>query len=95
MKRNLKEGNMSFIDSIKSCFCVEEIPKEPIYRAVLFGDSAAYIENVCTVLGYTSNEIRLSLKKGGLVITGEDLYIKKYCVGDFVVCGKIISLQRI
>ena len=40
---------MGFIEEIKKCFSCAEMPKEPIYRAVLFGDSAGYFENVCAV----------------------------------------------
>lgn len=86
---------MGFIDSIKNCFRAEELPVEPIYRAVLFGDGAAYFENVRSVVGFTAEEIILSLKRGGLKITGEDLYIKKYCSGDVAVCGKIRVIERI
>lgn len=86
---------MGFIESIKSCFSGEELPVEPIFRAVLFGDSAAYFENVRSILHYEIEEIALSLKKGGLVIRGDNLYIKKYCAGDVVICGKIKSVERV
>ena len=86
---------MSFIENIKGCFSCEEIPIEPVYRAVLFGDTAAYFENVRSILHYEVEEIALSLKKGGLVIRGDNLYIKKYCSGDVVVCGKIKSVERV
>ena len=86
---------MGFIDSIKNCFRAEELPIEPIYRAVLFGDGAAYFENVRAVVGFSEEEIILSLKRGGLKISGEKLYIKKYCSGDVAVCGKIRVIERI
>ncbi len=86
---------MGFIEEIKKCFSCAEMPKEPIYRAVIFGDSAGYFENVCAVAHYQSEEIALSLKRGGIVIKGEKLYIKKYCGGDVVVCGKIQSIERV
>ena len=79
---------MGFIESIKSCFSGEELPVEPIFRAVLF-------ENVRSILHYEIEEIALSLKKGGLVIRGDNLYIKKYCAGDVVICGKIKSVERV
>ncbi len=86
---------MGFIDSIKSCFTPDELPKEPIYRAVIFGDGAVYLENICSIINYTSEEITLALKKGGLIVTGKCLYIKKYCVGDVVICGKIKAIERV
>ena len=86
---------MGFIDEIKGCFSPDELPKEPIFRAVLFGDSAVYFENVCSIQNYCENEIVLCLKRGGLVVSGNNLYIKKYCAGDVVVCGKIRAIERV
>lgn len=86
---------MSFIDDIKGCFNADELPKEPIFRAVLFGDGAIYLENVKTISSYQPDEILLCLKKGGLLIKGKDLYVKKYCAGDVVICGKITAIERV
>lgn len=86
---------MSFIDNIKQCICAEDFPSPPSFRAVMFGDRAIYLENVCTIISYTKDEVRLSLKKGGLNVKGKELYIKKYCQGDVVICGKISSLERV
>ena len=86
---------MGFIDNIKECFSEWELPKEPCFRAVLFGESAGYFENVSSIFSYSENEIVLSLKKGGLKILGEKLYIKKYCMGDIVICGKIRLVEMV
>ena len=85
---------MGFIEEIKSCFTADELPKEPIFRAVLFGDGAAYFENVSTIAKYSTEEIVLNLRKGSLVIEGCGLYVKKYCGGDVVICGKINCVRR-
>ena len=87
-------GNMSLIDNIKSNFCQSEIPSEPIFRAVLFGESAGYFENVKSIVSYNEEEIVLALSKGCLKVNGNNLYIKKYCMGDVVVCGKIKRVER-
>ena len=86
---------MGLIDNIKDCFCQNELPSNCNYRAVLFGDSAGYFENVKSIVSYDVKEVVLSLKNGGLRVEGKDLYIKKYCEGDVVICGKIQSIQRI
>ena len=54
---------MGFIEEIKNCFSSEELPKEPIFRAVMFGDCAVYFENVCSISHYCQEEICLCLKK--------------------------------
>ena len=86
---------MGLIDNIKDCFCDFELPKTPIFRAVLFGESAGYFENVKSVVCYSKEQIILALSSGGLSVSGENLYIKKYCLGDIVICGKIKQVQRI
>lgn len=86
---------MSFIDDIKGCFCNEEMPVNLPFRAVMFGDNAIYVENVKTIAKYQCDEVVLLLKRGGLSIRGEGLYLKKYCAGDVAVCGKICLIERI
>ena len=86
---------MGFINEILKCFTPEELPCEPSYRAVIFGDTAGYFEKVLTIKSYQPNEIILTLKKGVIVIKGENLYIKKYCMGDVAVCGKIKGIERV
>ena len=84
---------MDFIENIKQSVG-EFFPKEPSYKAVFLGDDAVYFQNVTKIISFTSEKITLSLKKGGVDLVGENLYIKKYCMGDVVICGKITSMQR-
>ena len=86
---------MGFIEDIKNCFSADELPIEPVFRAVMFGDCAIYLENVRSIVKYTPEEIAIALKKGGLKLMGNNLYVKKYCAGDLVICGKIKSIERI
>ena len=82
---------MSFFDSITESL---NIGKNTFFRAVLF-DGALHVEGVKQILKYTAEEITIRLKKDGLTISGSDLFVKKYCAGDLVICGKIKSLTRI
>jgi len=86
---------MGFIDNIKECFLGGEFIGEPCFRAVLFGDTAMYFENVRTILHYDIEEISLGLKKGSVLIRGQNLFIKKYCEGDVIVCGQIRAIERV
>ena len=86
---------MSFIDNIKDCFCQNELPTDCSFRAVLFGESAGYFENIKSIVSYEKEQVVLSLKNGGIKVSGKDLYIKKYCIGDVVICGKILSVERV
>ena len=86
---------MGFIQNVYENFGIENVPKEPIFRAVLFGENAGYFENVYGIKTFSETEIELRLKKGGIKIRGERLYIKKFCAGDLVVCGKITAVERV
>lgn len=86
---------MGLFDEINNCFCQNELPSCPSFRAVLIGDNAGYFENVKSIVSFSSEEIILALRSGGLKIIGNKLYIKKYCLGDVVICGKIKSLEKI
>ena len=77
---------MGFINSIYENFGVENIPNEPVFRAVLFGDLAGYFENVLAIKSFSETVIELRLKKGGITVKGEKLYVKKFCAGDMVIC---------
>ncbi len=85
---------MGFIDNIKENFTQRELMVEPSYRAYIFGDNAAYVENVKSIISYDTSEINLGLKRGELKIKGERLYVKKYCMGDVCVCGRITAIER-
>lgn len=86
---------MGFIDNIYKCVGAENFPAEPNFKAMIFGDSAGFFENVTGIGYYTPEEISLRIKKGGVTVRGENLFIKKYCAGDVVICGKITSLERV
>ena len=86
---------MGFIDNIKTCIGENfEGVSEPTFRAVLFGEHAVYFENVRSIIRYSPQEIKLAVKKGGVSVRGEGLYLKKYCSGDVVICGKIKAIEK-
>jgi len=85
--------NMGFLDNITGLFGDGETAL-PVFRAVLLGDNALYLECVKKIVRYSPEEITVSLKNGGITVRGEKLYIKKYCAGDLAVCGKIKTLER-
>lgn len=85
---------MGFIDNIYENFGVGNIPSEPVFRALLYGDIAGYFENVLAIKSFSETEIELRLKKGEITVKGENLYVKKFCAGDLVICGKIKVVER-
>ena len=84
---------MSFIEDVKANFYQDKQALSPGYRAFLFADGV-YIEGVVTMLCYTEDKVDFSLKAGKLSVTGEKLYVKKYCGGDVVITGKILGVSR-
>ncbi len=64
------------------------------FKVTMFGSNAIYIEGAKTIKYYTKQEIFIILKNGGIKIIGEDLFIKKYCLGDVAICGKIQQIIK-
>lgn len=85
---------MGFIESIKECFGQAGLTEEPTFKAVLFGDGALYLQGVRSIKSYSAEKVEITLKKGGLTILGEGMFVKKYCAGDLAICGKILSLKK-
>ena len=84
---------MSFIEEVLKVFGGEDIV--PTYKVMMLGENAAYIEGAKSIKSYSREKIELFMKKGEMRITGEGLFIKKYCAGDLAVCGKIKSVEKI
>lgn len=82
---------MGFFDSIAESL---NVGKNTFFRAMLF-DGALHVEGVKQICKYTAEEIVIRLKKDALTISGSELFVKKYCAGDLVVCGKIKSITLI
>lgn len=86
---------MGFIDIIIEHLGGVEGVLNPQFRAVLFGKSAVYLENIIGIVSYEKEEILLCVKKGKVRIKGQNLYVKKYCLGDMVICGKITCVESV
>ena len=84
---------MGFLDEVLKVFGQEEI--SPSFRVMWLGDGALYAEGIKSIKSYSQDKIELNLKSGGLKITGERLFLKKYCAGDVAICGKIKSTEII
>ena len=76
---------MSFIDEVLSVFGGENAA--PVPRVML-------LEGVKAIKSYSQDKIEVLVLKGEIKITGEGLFVKKYCAGDLAVCGKIKSVER-
>lgn len=86
---------MNFLENILEIFGITDIGKECLFKGIMLGDSALYLENVCGISHYTEEEILVRLRRGGIVVRGNDLFVKKYCAGDLAICGKIKSVERV
>lgn len=82
---------MGFEQNILECFnCFTE----PMFKACLIGDNAVYLQGVKGLKSFSNESIVVFLKRGEVEIKGENLYIKKYCLGDVAICGKINAILR-
>lgn len=84
---------MSLIDNIKESFNGLEIYK-PLYRVLIIGEDVGYFEGVLGIKSFAPDQIALFIKKGELIVKGENLYVKSFCEGDLAISGKILSVER-
>ncbi len=84
---------MNFIDGILNSSGIVNETAPLAYRAVISGDKSGYFENIKGIKSYNSGEVILSLKKGELTVKGKGLVIRKYCLGDILICGKITAIS--
>ncbi len=86
---------MNFIDNIKNCIGKSDSPTLSGFRLISFGFNSVYLEDVKHVISYTPQEITVGLRAGALKISGGELFLKKYCAGDVVICGRIEKIEKI
>ncbi len=83
---------MGFMEDIKNILGIStEAPL--LYRAVIFGDKGVYFENVKSIKSYEKTKIIVCLKNGFITVNGEHMSIKKYCLGDLLITGKITGVN--
>ena len=85
---------MGFIDDVLSSLGLDGLLEGAKPKTLLVGFEAGYIQGVKSILKYDGEEISLSVKGGRVTISGSNLYVKKFCEGDVVICGKITSLKK-
>ncbi len=85
---------MSLIDNVKNCIGRSDSPDLTGFRLISFNFNSAYFEDIKQIISYAKEEIVLGLKKGRLSVKGSELYVKKYCAGDVVICGAIKSIEK-
>lgn len=84
---------MSFLDNICQNFGLQEgMPYS--FRAVMLGEVGVYLEGVKSVISFSSNSVLVRVSSGKILVEGKNLIIKKYCLGDLVIVGKISSVVK-
>lgn len=81
---------MNFADGIFNELGIKECAPTD-YRAIVYSDYAIYFENIKGIKTYSETEVELYTKKNVILVTGENISIKKYSLNDIVLTGKIYS----
>ena len=84
---------MSFLENIYSCFN-NSSSLLPLPKILLIGNGCGYFEGVKSINSYSEKEIILLTKQGKIIILGNKLVINKFCEGDVVICGKILTIKK-
>ena len=73
-----------------------ELPEEALLGAAkltLTANRRALIENHCGIEEYGPEEIRVRLKRGGIVLRGSELRLEAMNKGELLICGKLQSVE--
>lgn len=73
-----------------------ELPEEALLGAAkltLTANRRALIENHCGIEEYGPQEIRVRLKRGGIVLRGSDLRLEAMNKEELLICGKLQSVE--
>lgn len=84
---------MSFIDELAKALKIGEIIPQG-YRIEILGDKGIYLEGVKSLKFYDRDKVEICLKKGEIVVKGENLTILKRCGEDLAIGGKVKSVER-
>ncbi len=97
IRRNssLKGRIMLLIDNILKGLLGDGNDLSGQYKILLIGEVGCYCSDVKALKEYSSEKVTVLVKNGGVEISGNNLYIKKYCGGDLFVCGRILRLERL
>ncbi len=85
---------MAFLENILQSLGLNDNVEKEFNKIMIFGDKGAFFEGIKGIKAFSSEQIILFAKKGEVLVKGERLYIKKFCMGDVVICGKIKEIAR-
>lgn len=85
---------MSFIDNVIGSFGGDLSLEKEQCKMMVFGFKGVFLEGVKGIKSFNEKEIILFACGGETVLSGENLFIKKFCQGDVVICGKINKIER-
>lgn len=84
---------MSFIHELANALKIGEILPQS-YRIEILGDKGIYLEGVKSLKFYGRDKVEICLKKGEVVVKGENLTILKRCGEDLAIGGKVTMVER-
>lgn len=85
---------MGFIDNILENLGLDGLGEGVKSKLMIADFTSAYVEGVKSILAFTEEQVTLNLKNGKLTFNGKDLSVKKFCEGDVVICGKIMTIEK-
>lgn len=83
---------MSFLDNICQNLDLKGMPYS--FRLVMLGEVGVYLEGVKSIISFSATQILVRVGCGSVLVQGEKLKIKKYCIGDLVILGKITTVTK-
>lgn len=63
------------------------------FRIINFSNNSVYIEGFTNIINFEKTLIKIKLKKGIVLIEGEDLKIKNMDIKTIMIVGKILKVE--
>ena len=85
---------MSFFSEVARAMGLDSIKIANGFQIINYSGEAVYVEGFTQVLSISDEEIALKLKKGKIVVAGEDLIVSTLEKGSVIIMGKINEVRN-
>ena len=85
---------MNLLENIVDMLGLKDFAYGNGFTLIIINENSAYIQGVKRIEGYTSEKIAVVTKKCKLTVYGKNLCVKKFCMGDMAICGKIEKTEK-
>ena len=84
---------MSLLNEVLEGLGLSELIGAKDYKITVLSDKAVCFENIKQIKSFNDGKIEVLVKNKTINVEGKALFVKKYCIGDAVICGEISKIE--